>query len=542
MNTLRVAAVGALVSQVAARCNNDCNNHGVCNAGSTCECERGFVGNDCGERLCYFGESFIDSPLGDLNADQTIDTDQQVHFHHSNAPVGEQYDPHYGLARDDNTAEWDEGHFYRECSNKGTCNRATGECECFPGFEGAGCTRQVCPDDCSGHGQCISTEFSNSGYMAWDKTHTQKCVCDPGYSGPSCSLRKCPMGVDPISTVYVDTSSVWRIEFKEYEATLYDSSTELYAPNGEFHWTITYTDEMGDEWTTSAVTSYYQADCGSIGDTTDVTASCTSRPFHSNPRYDSADETVRVDLSDSAAIAAQFYGDSSFSFDDSFIAEQVNASFAALPNDVGRDAYVWVTHAPTKASGSEDDDYLIYPSNGVQTPDAATAIVDACSSAEAGCTYQEAFSSGASLAVNDPEYRFPYFVDPTTAGMLANDITNCAYNSVCVFIKLPTAKGSQDMSVSYKYKSEIRASESVAGFYSENVGHSSNSTFVAVDEVGSDRFWSINTDGTPSIEYDSETTLHACSRRGLCDYETGLCECFSGYSGYMCDQRSILGY
>lgn len=540
-NSLRTLALGVLVSTAFARCPNDCGGgNGVCNSGSVCECNRGFLGNDCSQRLCPFGEAFIDTPLGDVNADQTIDTDQQVFIHHSNAPIGEQYDPHYGLARDDNTVEWDEGHFYRECSNTGSCDRATGTCECYPGYEGAACNRQVCPDDCSGHGQCVSAEYSNSGYLAWDKTHTQKCVCDPGYTGPSCSLRKCPMGVDPISTVYVDTSSVWKIQFSQVNQTLYDATTDRYAPNGPLHWTMTYTDEMGDEWTTSAVTSYYQANCGAIADSTDVTASCVSNPFHSNPRYDPDDDTQKVDVADGSAITTQFYGDSAFTYDSSFIAEQVNASIAALPNDVARDAYVWVTHVP----GFDDavgTDYLIYPSNGV--PDGPITEVDECSSAEAACAHQAAFSGGASVAVNDPAYRFPYFVSlDNTDDLHAWQVTNCDVSAVCVFIKLPTARGSQDLAVSYKYKSEIRDTDVLIGHYSENVGHSDDDSLVSVSEVGSDRHWSVNTDGTPSISYDSNTELHACSRRGLCDYETGLCECFSGYSGYMCDQRSVLGY
>jgi hypothetical protein len=540
MNSLRLVAVGALVGQAAARCNNDCNQHGICNSGSTCECERGFVGNDCAERLCYFGEAFIDSPLGDLNANQAVDVDMQVHYLFSNAPVGEQYDPHYGLARDDNTAEWDEGHFYRECSNKGTCNRATGECECFPGFEGAGCTRQVCPDDCSGRGQCVSTATSNSNYKAWDLKHSQRCECDPAYTGPACSLRKCPVGVDPSSTVYTETSSVWKIDFNNVNQALYDAARDRYAPDGPVHWTITYTDEMGDEWTSSAVTTYYQANCGTLGTTTDVTATCDSYPFHSNPRYDDADDTQKINVANGAAITGQFYGDSAFTFDSSFIAEQVNASFAALPNDVGRNIYVWVAHVP--ADHTTTSDYLVYPSYGVPDGGAATQA-DVCSSSEAACDHAAAFSEGASLAVNDPSYRFPYFVDfALTAALDATDLTTCALGHLCVFIKLPISKGQQDLVVSYQYKTEIRDADVLVGHYSENIGHSGQSHLVTVSEVGSNRFWSTNTDGTPSISYNSNEELHVCARRGLCDYETGLCECFSGYSGSTCSQRSILGY
>merc|ERR1711871_1280818 len=52
----------------------------------------------------------------------------------------------------------DEGHFYMECSNRGVCDRKTGVCECFDGYTGRACSRQACPNDCSGHGECMNVD------------------------------------------------------------------------------------------------------------------------------------------------------------------------------------------------------------------------------------------------------------------------------------------------------------------------------------------------------------------------------------------------
>merc|ERR1719337_663090 len=57
---------------------------------------------------------------------------------------------------------------------------------------------------------------------------------------------------------------------------------------------------------------------------------------------------------------------------------------------------------------------------------------------------------------------------------------------------------------------------------------------VKVSQVGSDRYWHKLIDGTPIIKYNDGQKLHDCSRRGLCDFETGKCKCFDGYSGYKC--------
>ncbi|CAN0532374.1 unnamed protein product, partial [Scytosiphon promiscuus] len=31
-----------------------------------------------------------------------------------------------------------------------------------------------------------------------------------------------------------------------------------------------------------------------------------------------------------------------------------------------------------------------------------------------------------------------------------------------------------------------------------------------------------------------------CSNRGSCDYETGLCDCYTGYYGHNCGLQSVL--
>merc|ERR1711900_34751 len=148
-----------------------------------------------------------------------------------------------------------------------------------------------------------------------------------------------------------------------------------------------------------------------------------------------------------------------------------------------------------------------------------------------------------------------FFIDPESAvsysaSGAAEAYTQCERGHLCVFVQIPEALGSESMNVTYKYKSYVSVDNSdgdydglVASPLShEHTGHSGQSGLVSVSEIGSSRFWSTETDGTPSIAFEPETDLHVCSKRGLCDYETGLCNCFDGYSGYRCSQRSILGY
>ena len=71
----------------------------------------------------------------------------------------------------------DSAHDYMECSNKGKCNRDTGTCTCYDGYDGVSCQRASCPgypNSCSGHGVCKTiSQLAHSDnyniYKLWDK-------------------------------------------------------------------------------------------------------------------------------------------------------------------------------------------------------------------------------------------------------------------------------------------------------------------------------------------------------------------------------------
>lgn len=128
-----------------------------------------------------------------------------------------------------------EAHGIAECSNAGICDRYTGQCNCFEPYTGAACQRLRCPNDCSGHGQCVSiTELQYLEYAmplmeshfsygesvlrdttAWDGDIMHVCVCDsnwdvglkkyqsqlPEYFGADCSMRRCPHGDNPFTVL-----------------------------------------------------------------------------------------------------------------------------------------------------------------------------------------------------------------------------------------------------------------------------------------------------------------------------------------------------
>jgi len=181
----------------------DCYGHGVC-TGFTgefkCVCYEGWHGN-CDSASC---------PMGPAWFDEAISTNK--------------------------------AHRLTECSNRGTCDRLLGICRCQKGFEGVACERLSCPNDCNGHGRCLSmaemADYALDAYgspggftygsdptseLIWDANAFQGCYCDrfgylqdnsdkvADYTGYDCSQRMCPHGDDPT------TRNTTRFEVQELE-------------------------------------------------------------------------------------------------------------------------------------------------------------------------------------------------------------------------------------------------------------------------------------------------------------------------------------
>lgn len=159
----------SLYSQCRALCNNLCNNHGTCDDFDRCHCYKDtsghpmFTGYDCSLRVCPMGTAWVGDVVSSNN----------------NHPMA-------------------------ECSNKGECDRRSGLCNCESNFDGLACERTICPNDCSGQGECftqmqLAEEAGRTYSTPWDATKNVGCVCDMGFRGPDCSMIECPTGPDVLN-------------------------------------------------------------------------------------------------------------------------------------------------------------------------------------------------------------------------------------------------------------------------------------------------------------------------------------------------------
>ena len=287
--TLRaLLSISLAVGLARASCPNACSGHGSCGSYDQCTCDRNWQGADCSLRTCPFGQAHVDSPKGDLDMSNSIESfGDNLVAGSTTYPFGttEMWPDMADTAGTvlDNTA-----HNYMECSNKGLCDRLTGQCECLAGYDGQACQRASCPSKvesinsaisaayssnvqstikkglrssfmgrakakpmleiCSGHGTCesiadLAAMDQGNVYALWDKDASMACKCDSGYGGPDCAQRQCMHGIDPL---YTDDATA-----RVTHTTVRFETSDASALSGEY--ALKFWDSLGEDYITSSL-------------------------------------------------------------------------------------------------------------------------------------------------------------------------------------------------------------------------------------------------------------------------------------------------
>ena len=248
-----------MASAAYAACPNACSGNGLCESNDMCACYANWQGADCSLRTCMSGIAWITTAKGDLNYDG--DTDDLV-MYDSDHTYASNSVPYVTTPETGDAGDWerwpgyfasggkDEGHFYMECSNRGICDRSSGQCNCFPGYTGEACRRTTCPSDCSGHGTCQTVkqlaEDSSFTYQLWDAEKSRACKCDAGYGGIACQERVCPYGDDPLTKANINPEKEQADEIQYVD--IYSSVGPM---SGRFY--LKYTDYNGKVWDTDLI-------------------------------------------------------------------------------------------------------------------------------------------------------------------------------------------------------------------------------------------------------------------------------------------------
>jgi len=415
---------------------------GICGANEKCSCHQNWQGADCSLRTCPFTLAWADTADGTNQA-----------------------------------------HYYAECGNKGTCDRKSGECKCFDGYEGKGCRRSTCPEGCSGHGTCefidelaqdyqdrrtgpgnkysdlscssqlqfpakttscavgnlvtsnVVSRHANTDiqhghiYQLWDAQKIQGCRCDLGYDGADCSHRVSPKGDDPLTSI---KTNMMKQTFQIGAST----GTPTFA-NEQF--IMVYNDPYGGIWRTDAI---------------DATS------------------------------------------DDNILSSRVQDALRALPNEVLEGVKV----------------------TGV----AAAANVKTCHRFNDGVQHLSGFETPHTGHHTDSKYSTNNCKHAATAVGAGEGVTGSAANMDfnVEFADKPGQTGVQ-------YLIEVDTRLYGPGSFPVSAGITTASSAVTVAEINYNE------------NLGNLSELAECSDRGLDDGD-GQCECFDGYRGLACEELEAL--
>ena len=447
----------------------------------------------------------------------------------------------YEIAWVDRPNQNGEHHKYAECAGAGICDRTTGDCNCFPGFEGKGCRRTSCPNGCSGHGTCqyiedmgydsTSTDYYSSStavvtnsltntvinpnggsflpqsektftYYGWDKHKSTGCMCDPGFTDYDCSKLACPYATD-VMAVRPDLS----VAVKNQKQTIFfvnDLGADVSTMNGQ-SFALTFQSKLNETFTTrplkipdlSSVSNFNDFVLNvqfemmflptNVVDTVKVTgtlvsAATSASVLPASPVYYQADGTTLIPSPNLAILSGS----------------QCSTNCNTWPP--------YYAGAVQSQSSTTTAGFLQtgYNNVGLLTDSGIQAVADTCqwNTGTASGTYYLSGNPCSDTICLDSVY-CPYGVAVTAISSYGFYLTfEFTGNNV---------QGPQDLMVVKSYQCKDGCNPLITGLQLRP------STMIVMETQKSDM------------------NSYECGRRGKCDYTTGTCTCFSGYTGASCN-------
>ena len=522
---MKLALLALAATTAHAACPNSCSGHGTCGADDTCTCYQDWVmgdqdGGDCSDRRCPYQVAWSAGP------DKTGNI-----------------------------------HTYAECAGVGICDRGSGDCECFEGYTGRGCGLQTCPNDCSGHGECVYAEdvtfgtvwgdYNDAGIGVgaskvpqkpnWDSGKVRMCVCDPGYTDIDCSRRMCPKGndvmderLDLTTALNYQTQTVTLIgagalgdgKKSGCGAASDDAATDAcFADLVDKSFALTFTSKLNQSYTTKPIVIAKISDQTGSTDAEKrdaahtATATAMRDALRELPNYVIDDCEVDCVYDDVGGVGAMY--------------PRLRCYVQFTGSSVAGPQYLLEVEADKCDSGCTPQ-----LSNPVRLKSALRpSTAEACIGIIPG---EPDRVCGETFWLKNGPYGFV-----GTAG-IDNSATTLPVTADYDF-------GGDATGIDYKYimvGSEVMQLTAVAGTDLTVVrGHDGTT---AAAHAGGDIVYLLfgTTKGSqgphPDVlsevdrEEDGDYNSFECGRRGKCDYSSGECECFEGYMGDRCQTQTAL--
>ena len=177
----------------------NCLGRGVCGDKLACQCTGSYWGSYCQNLMCPGSKRLSDNSEEFCSGNGVCEVDS-CNIENTLCSVRCKCDD--GFYGGDCSLQFCPGDIFNQCFVKqghGTCNTATGKCQCnvgyfIPGIPSTTCEQKVCPlsidstgkySQCGGRGKCI---------YDWHNIEIATCECDPLFEGEACERKKCPLG------------------------------------------------------------------------------------------------------------------------------------------------------------------------------------------------------------------------------------------------------------------------------------------------------------------------------------------------------------